>query len=51
MPTLFRFLTMIAMLVALTYAGMFALAAFVKPNKGEMSERVAIEPGAQPAVQ
>ena len=30
-----------------TKRGMFALATFVKPNKGEMSERVAIEPDGQ----
>lgn len=51
MPSLLRFLTTLAMLAALTYAGMFALATFVKPNKGEMSERVAVEPGNQPEIQ
>ena len=47
MPTLFRFVTTLAVLAALAYGAMFALATFVKPNKGEMSERVAIEPEAK----
>lgn len=47
MPSLFRFLTTLAVLAGLAYGGMFALATLVKPNKGEMSERVAIEPDGQ----
>lgn len=40
MPTLFRFLTVIAILVALAYGAMFALATFVQPRTGEISVRV-----------
>lgn len=40
MPTLFRFLTVIAILVGLAYAAMFALATFVEPRTGEISVRV-----------
>ncbi len=43
MPSLFRFLTVIAVLCGLAYAGMFALATFVQPKQGEMSVRVPIE--------
>ena len=43
MPTLFRFLTVIAILVALAYAGMYALATFVQPKTGEISVRVPAE--------
>ncbi|MDP3895954.1 MAG: histidine kinase [Mesorhizobium sp.] len=43
MPTLFRFLTIIAVLVGLAYGGMYALVLFVKPNKGEMTERIPVE--------
>lgn len=37
MPSLFRFLTTLAILGALIYAGMFALATFVEPTPREMS--------------
>ena len=37
MPSLFRFLTVIAVLCGLAYAGMFALATFVEPQPREMS--------------
>jgi hypothetical protein len=37
MPTLFRLLTTIAILVALFYGAMFALATFVKPRQAEMT--------------
>lgn len=37
MPTLFRFLAILAILGGLIYAGMFALATFVKPTPREMS--------------
>jgi hypothetical protein len=40
MPTLFRFLMTIAVLVGLAYAAMFALATFVEPKKGEMTVRI-----------
>lgn len=43
MPTLFKFLTVIAVLVGLAYGAMFALVMFVKPNKGEMTERIPVE--------
>lgn len=43
MPTLFRLLTTIAILVALTYGAMFALATFVKPNRAEMTVEVPAE--------
>ncbi|WP_309086227.1 histidine kinase [Chelativorans sp.] len=37
MPTLFRLLTTIAILVGLAYAAMWALATFVEPNRVEMT--------------
>ncbi|MEO9613929.1 MAG: histidine kinase [Nitratireductor sp.] len=40
MPTLFRFLVTIAVLVGIAYGAMFALATFVEPRKGEMSVRI-----------
>jgi hypothetical protein len=43
MPTLFRFLTIIAIVVGLVYGAMFALVLTVKPNKGEMTERIPVE--------
>jgi len=43
MPTLFRFLTIIAVIVGLAYGAMYALVTFVKPNKGEMTERIPVE--------
>ena len=43
MPTVFRFLTIIAVLVALVYGAMFLLVLTVKPRQSEMSERVHIE--------
>lgn len=43
MPTLFRFLTIIAIIVGLIYGGMYALVLTVKPNKGEMTERIPVE--------
>ncbi|WEX10081.1 histidine kinase [Chelativorans sp. AA-79] len=36
MPTLFRLLTTIAILAALLYAAMYALATFVEPKRTEM---------------
>jgi hypothetical protein len=43
MPTLFKFLTVIAVLVGLFYAGMFALIWYVKPNEGEITVRIPVE--------
>jgi len=40
MPTLFRLLTIIAVIVGIAYGAMYALATFVKPNVGEMSVRI-----------
>jgi hypothetical protein len=37
MPTLFRFLLVIAVLGGLVYAAMFALATFVQPEPREMT--------------
>lgn len=43
MPTLFRFLTIIVILVALVYGMMLALVFLVKPTPGEMVVPVPIE--------
>lgn len=43
MPTLFRLLTIIAVIVGLVYGAMYALVFFVKPNTGEMIERIPVE--------
>jgi len=43
MPTLFRLLTVIAILVGLAYGAMYALVLFVKPNTGEMTVRIPVE--------
>lgn len=40
MPTLFRLLTIIAVIVGIVYGSMYALATFVEPNIGEMSVRI-----------
>lgn len=40
MPTLFRLLTVIAIIVGIVYGAMFALATFVEPNVAEMSVRI-----------
>lgn len=37
MPTLFRFLAVVAILAGLAFAAMFALATFVEPTPREMS--------------
>lgn len=39
-PTLFRFFATIAILAGLVFAGMFALATFVKPTPREMTVSV-----------
>lgn len=43
MPTLFRLLTTIAILVGIVYGAMFALVAFVEPRTGEMTVRIPAE--------
>lgn len=43
MPTLFRLLTRLAVIVALAYGAMYALATFVEPRTGEMTVRVPAE--------
>lgn len=54
MPSLVRFLTIVAVIVALVYAAMYGLVAMVKPRQGEMSEKIEIRlspapPAQQPA--
>ncbi|WP_233713967.1 histidine kinase [Aquamicrobium zhengzhouense] len=43
MPTLFRFLTTLAVLAALIYGAMYAVVLYVEPNKGEMTVRIPAE--------
>ena len=43
MPTLIRFLTIIAVLAGIGYGAMFALVTLVEPNKGEMTVRIPAE--------
>lgn len=43
MPTLFRFVTILAVIAALIYAAMFALANFVTPRQTEMVVPVHVE--------
>jgi len=43
MPTLFRFLVTIGVLVGIAYGAMYALVTFVDPKKGEMTERVPVD--------
>jgi len=40
MPTLFRLLTFIAIIVGIVYGAMYTLATFVEPNTGEMTVRI-----------
>ena len=40
MPSLIRFLVLIAVFVAIIYAGMFALATFVEPTPREMTVKI-----------
>lgn len=40
MPTLFRLLTVIVILIGMVYGAMFALATFVEPNRAEMMLQV-----------
>lgn len=43
MPTLFKFLVTIAVLVGIAYAAMFGLVWYVKPNEGQMTVRIPAE--------
>lgn len=43
MPTLFRFLFILAIMAGIAYGAMFALATLVEPNYGEMSVRVPLD--------
>lgn len=43
MPTLFRFLTVLAMLAGLAYGAMYALVFYVEPKTGEMTVRIPAE--------
>lgn len=43
MPSLIRFLTVVAILAGLAYGAMYALVVLVEPNKGEMSVRIPAE--------
>lgn len=40
MPTLFRFLTILAVIAGLIYGAMYALVMVVEPRTGEMTVRV-----------
>jgi hypothetical protein len=50
MPSLFRFLIIIAIFAGLVYATMFVLAEFVTPHQAEISDRVPLDlpPAGQP---
>jgi hypothetical protein len=43
MPTLFRFLVIIGVIVGIVYGAMFALVTFVEPKQGEMTVRVPLD--------
>ena len=43
MPTLFKFLMILAVLAGIVYGGMIALVTFVNPKPGEMSVRIPVE--------
>ena len=40
MPTLFRFLTILAVMAGMAYGAMYALVLYVEPRKGEMTVRI-----------
>ncbi|MGE0500807.1 MAG: histidine kinase [Rhizobiaceae bacterium] len=40
MPTLFRFLVVIGVIVGLVYGAMWSLATFVEPRQGELTVRI-----------
>lgn len=43
MPSLFRFLTILAVIGGIAYGAMYALVLFIEPNIGEMTVRVPAE--------
>lgn len=43
MPTLFRFLTTLAILAGIAYGAMYALVLYVEPRTGEMTVRIPAE--------
>ncbi len=43
MPTLFRFLTILALLALVAYGVVYGLSTFVEPMTGEMSVRVPLD--------
>ncbi len=43
MPTLIRFLAILAILAAIAYGGMFALVRYVDPKPGEMTVRIPVD--------
>lgn len=43
MPTLFRFVTTLAIIAGLAYGAMYALVVLVEPRQGEMTVRVPAE--------
>ncbi len=43
MPTLFKFLTILAILAGIAYGAMFALVVLVEPKPGEMTVRIPVE--------
>lgn len=43
MPSLIRFLTVLAILAGIGYGAMFALATMVEPRQGEISVRVPLD--------
>lgn len=43
MPTLFKFLTVLAILAGIAYGGMFALVTLVEPKPGEMTVRIPVD--------
>lgn len=48
MPTLFRYLTILAVFAALVFGAMLALATFVTPRQAEISVPVPLDAGKNP---
>lgn len=48
MPTLFRFVMILAVIASLVYGAMLALVFLVTPNQAEMTVRVPIDDNANP---
>ena len=48
MPTLFRFVMIVAAIAALVYGAMISLVFLVHPNQTEMTVRVPLDNGAAP---